>query len=159
MPRFQQSFNAMGPKVCCICFCFSTFKMDPKLLLLRASDVSSDAFKSIPDLHLDKISSSERSVHEDYSGLAPLFKCGALQAAIHLHVHRFHQSISFPQGIEPYVGCKETDFGQRSSSRAFNPLLGVKQVLADIHIVPCHPVQHLQRSMGDRTLPHRDVAA
>ena len=47
----------------------------------------------------------------------------------------------------------------REASRAFNPLLGVKQVFADLHIVPCHPVQHLQRSMGDRTLSQRDVAA
>ena len=27
-----------------------------------------------PDVHLDKVSSPKRSVHEDYGGLAPLFK-------------------------------------------------------------------------------------
>ena len=41
--------------------------------------------------------------------------------------------------IKPHVSGKETDFRQRSSSRAFNPLLGVKQLLAELHAVSCHP--------------------
>ena len=53
---------------------FFTFKMGPGHLLLKAFDRNCDALSSPQDLHLDQISSSECSVHENSGGLAPFFK-------------------------------------------------------------------------------------
>ena len=46
------SLQCYGPKVCCICFCCSTFKMGPRHLFLKALDRNCGAFKSIQELSL-----------------------------------------------------------------------------------------------------------
>ena len=103
------------------------------------------------DLHLDQIASSECSLHENSGGLAPFFKCGTLQAAIHIHVLGCHESVSVSQRIQPHVSGKKADSGWRSSSRAFNPLLGFELFVAGLHVVPFNPMHLLQRGLGDRT--------
>ena len=158
MPRFQQSFNAMGPRSAAFAFVVLLSRWLSNIFCGKHSTEIAVLSSSSQDLDLDQISSSQCSVHEDDSGLAPFFKCGTLQAAIHFHVHWLHQPVGVSQRIKPHVSGKETDFRQRSSSRALNPLLGGRPLLAELHAISYHPMQLLQRSLGDRTLPHRDVA-